>query len=193
MSETPPPPKKKKSRLKKLLVLTLGVLLLGGAGAGGFVFFYGGSLVGSAEAHEEEDPTKPQLVAREDVSDRAAAAGRREAERGRLNPRLFQATYYPIEANFTSNVGNSDAFVQIGLGVSTYYDERVIENVQRHEMAIRSAVLMVLSQQDPAAISTLQGKQALKQSLRNAINDVLTNREGFGGISEVYFTSFVTQ
>ena len=37
------------------------------------------------------------------------------------------------------------------------------------------------------------GKEALRQELKNAINNALTIREGFGGIDDVYFTSFVTQ
>jgi flagellar FliL protein len=65
--------------------------------------------------------------------------------------------------------------------------------VQKHDMAIRSAILMTLTEQDPAVVTTVRGKQALKIALRNAINGVLTNREGFGGIDEVYFTSFVSQ
>jgi flagellar FliL protein len=52
---------------------------------------------------------------------------------------------------------------------------------------------MTLTEQDPTVIGTLQGKQALKQALKNAINEALTIREGFGGIDDVYFTSFVTQ
>ena len=82
---------------------------------------------------------------------------------------------------------------QIGLGVSTYYGEEVVHNLETHQMAVRSAILMTLSEQDPTAITTLQGKQALKQALKNAINEALTIREGFGGIDDVYFTSFVTQ
>jgi len=43
------------------------------------------------------------------------------------------------------------------------------------------------------AVTTLQGKEALREELKNAINNALTIREGFGGIDDVYFTSFVTQ
>ena len=46
---------------------------------------------------------------------------------------------------------------------------------------------------DEVSITTVRGKEALKLVLKNAINEVLTNREGFGGIDEVYFTSFVSQ
>jgi len=95
--------------------------------------------------------------------------------------------------NFTSNLRGGDNFVQIGLGLSTFYDDHVKDNVERNMMAIRSAIILTISEADPVEITTLSGKEALKNALKDAINRVLTNREGFGGIDDVYFTSFVTQ
>ena len=190
MSETEQPKPKKKSKLKKLLLLTVLLVAIGGGGTGAVLYATGGLLPGG---HEVEDPDMPQLVVRDGANPASVDAAREQARQGRVDPRLFQPTYVPLEGNFTSNLRGGGAFVQIGLGISTYYDERVIENVQAHDMAIRSAILMTLTEQDPAAITTLRGKEALKIALRNAINGVLTNREGFGGIDEVYFTSFVTQ
>ena len=183
---------KKKKKGKKLLFLILALLVIGGGAAGGYFAVYGGG--GNAEA-EAEDPSQPHLVVREGVSSEAAAEGRQRARgrNGRPDPRVFQATYIPLEGQFTSNLRGGDAFVQIAIGVSTYYDPRVGERLTAHNMAIRSAILTALSEADPVAITTLRGKEELKETLRNAINNVLTNREGFGGIDEVYFTSFVTQ
>ena len=140
-------------------------------------------------------PTSRSWSSRDGVSrggGRACAARRRGAAgpiRGSSRRPII-----PLEDNFTSNLRGGEAFVQIGIGVSTYYDERVIEHARAHEMAVRSA------DPDDACPSRIrspsprsQGKEALKEALKNAINDVLTNREGFGGIDEVYFTSFVTQ
>jgi flagellar FliL protein len=183
------PKKRKKGR--KLLFLILALLVIGGGGAGGYFAVYGG---GHAEA-EAEDPNQPQLVVREGVSEEAAAEARERARgrNGRPDPRVFQSTYLPLEGNFTSNLRGGDAFVQIGIGVSTFYDQRVGERLTAHNMAVRSAILTALSEADPVALTTSRGKEELKEILRNAINNVLTNREGFGGIDEVYFTSFVTQ
>jgi len=182
-------PRKKGGKKKKLILLLLVVLL--GAG-GGYYAMYG--LPGSGGGHAEDPHAEePQLVLRDGVSEAAATRARAAARSGRPDPRVFKTTYIPLEGNFTSNLRGGDAFVQIGLGVSTYYDTHVTENVTRNMMAIRSAVIMTLSEADPIEISTFQGKQRLKEALKNAINAVLTNREGFGGIDEVYFTSFVTQ
>jgi flagellar protein FliL len=183
-------PKKKKGRKKKL-VLLLVVLLLGCGG--GYYAMYG--LPGSGGAHAEEDAHagEPQLVVREGVSEEAANRARVAARTGRPDPRIFKTTYIPLEGNFTSNLRGGDNFVQIGLGLSTFHDDHVKENVERNMMAIRSAVILTISEADPVEITTLSGKEALKEALKNAINRVLTNREGFGGIDDVYFTSFVTQ
>ena len=180
--------RKKGGKLKKLILLLVALIVIGGAAAGGYY------AIGGFRGHaEESNPDLPQLVVKEGISDEAAEAGRERARRGHPDPHVFQATYLPLEGNFTSNLHGGDAFVQIGLGISTYYDTHVTENVTRNMMAIRSAVIMILSEADPVEITSFQGKQRLKEALKNAINNVLTNREGFGGIDEVYFTSFVTQ
>src|SRR3546814_237511 len=79
------------------------------------------------------------------------------------------------------------------ISLSTYYDGRMIGNVQRQMTPIRSAVLMVLAEQDPALISTSHGKQQLQRQITAAINQVLRDKEGFGGVDNVYFTSMVIQ
>ena len=187
------PKKAKKARKKggrKKLVLLLAALGLAGSGGGAFAY-YSTAIAGSGE--EDPHADDPELVVRDGVSSSRAEAARERARSGSPDPRIFQSTYVPLEGNFTSNLQGGDAFVQIGVGLSTYYDEHVVENVHRHEMAIRSAILMTLSEADPVEITSLRGKEALKNQLKNAINNVLTNREGFGGIDDVYFTSFVTQ
>jgi len=184
------PKKAKKKGGKKKLLLLLAVLGLAGGGGGAFAFY---SMGAPAGAEEEPHHEEPELVLRDGVSDAQAEPARRRARNGSPDPRYFQATYMPLEGNFTSNLRGGDAFVQVGLGVSTFYDERVTERLTRHNMAIRSAILLALSEADPNALTTLRGKEELKVTLRNAINNVLTNREGFGGIDDVYFTSFVTQ
>src|SRR3546814_6980881 len=58
------------------------------------------------------------------------------------DPTKFVASYYPLGEQFTVNLNDSEGFMQVGVGMSTYYDQRVLDNVKLHEMAVRSAVLM---------------------------------------------------
>ncbi len=184
-AEDSAPPKKKKGKL----FLMLGIVVLLGGG-GGAALYASGVLVPTNAGH---DAHRPQLVPRAEASSSEVAEAMERARQGQVDPHVFQATYHTLADNFTSNLRGGQSFVQIGIGVSTYYDEDVIANLDKHEMAIRSAILMVLSEQDPIAIATAEGKEALRQQLKNAVNRVLTNKEGFGGIDEVHFTSFVTQ
>ena len=57
-----------------------------------------------------------------------------------------------------------DKYGRPDVAFSTFYDERVPAAVEKHKLAIRSAVLVELSQQDPLEIGTVAGKDALRQS-----------------------------
>ena len=65
--------------------------------------------------------------------------------------------------------------------------------LKKHELAIRSAMLAVLADTPEADIHTIEGKDRLQRRLTAAINKVLTDAEGFGGVDAVYFKSFIIQ
>ncbi len=194
---------KKKSSLKKIIMISLGgiVLLGGGAGAG---MYFGGAFEPHAE-EKKEDPHRPKLVEKSDEPAKAGGEGEDakpaprvgtvyvENDKTKVDPRKFEAGYLQLPENFTSNLANGDGFVQAGLSVSTYYDDKVFANVKRHMVPIRSAVLMVLAVQDGVLLSTPEGKMRLQKDLTDAINKVLRDKEGFGGIDNVYFSNLVIQ
>ena len=106
---------------------------------------------------------------------------------------IFATTYYEFPGNFTTNLKDSKKFLQISLGVSTQYDEQVMVNVESHQLALRSEILGTMSDFTAEAISSREGKAELAESLKNGINKVLEGVEGFGGVENVHFTSFVLQ
>jgi len=106
---------------------------------------------------------------------------------------IFATTYYEFPGNFTTNLKDSKKFLQISLGVSTQYDERVMVNVESHQLALRSEILGTMSDFTAEAISSREGKAELAESLKNGINKILEDVEGFGGVENVHFTSFVLQ
>ncbi len=176
-------PKKK----GKKLILILALLILVGAGAGAGVYFSG--ILGPS--HEEgAEPAKdlPKLVAK---GSKAADPEADKASSGEASK--YESSYFQIEKEFTSNLKDSSHLIQIGLAVSTPYDEKVIEHLKAHELAVRSAVLMTLTDTDEELIFTPQGKQDLQKRLVKAINAVLKEKEGFGGVGNVYFTNFIVQ
>ena len=187
MSETEQPPKKKKKG-KKIILILGGLTLLGGGGAGAALYASNAGLIGGPA-----EPDLPKLVLKDGVEPSEASRYFSATGDKRADGTKFKASYYPLSDNFTSNLRDGGGFIQVGLGVSTYYDERVVEHVKLHEMAVRSAVLLALSEQESSALSTPEGKEQLKARLRNSVNEVLKKKEGFGGIDDVYFTSFVIQ
>ncbi|MEP2101888.1 MAG: flagellar basal body-associated FliL family protein [Parasphingorhabdus sp.] len=180
-------PKKKKGKMKGTIIGLLGVAIVGGGGAAGG-FYVAGSMGG--ENHEPEDPNKPKIILKD-----GTAVSEKEAKTAMPteNESKFKVTYHQIEQPFTSNLSHSESFAQMSLAISTYYDERVFENVTEHEIALRSAVLLELGQQDPIELETPVGKVKLKAKLRDVINTTLKEKAGFGGIEDVYFTSLVIQ
>lgn len=191
--DSAPAKEKKKGGIKKLLVFGLLGLLLIGGGVGAGLYAAGAGLAGKHGAEAAEDPNKPKLVPKEGTEEHDAHPAPQGKGDGSPDPTKYQASYYPIEQSFTSNLRDSDGFVQLGIGVSTFYDNRVIENLKKNDMPVRSAVLLTLADQDAFVITTPEGKKQLQKSLKDAINQVLTDREGFGGVDSVYFTSFIIQ
>jgi flagellar FliL protein len=190
---------KKKGKVKKLLLIGVAAIALIGAGAGAGIYF------GALSAHEAKpEDHYPKLVVRSKDGAGPVAEDDKEAplkvgtvsvpnDRFKVDPRKYEVTYYPMAESFTTNLADGSGFLQIGISLSTFYDGKVINNIKRQAVPIRSVVLMVLAEQDPALLSTSQGKQRLQRQLTTAINDVLREKEGFGGIDNVYFTSLVIQ
>ena len=57
---------------------------------------------------------------------------------------------------------------------------------------MRNRLIMLLSDQDFDALRTVEGKEALRQDVLNAVNEVL-KMSGPDSVQDVYFTSFVLQ
>ncbi|APZ98616.1 flagellar basal body-associated protein FliL [Sphingopyxis sp. QXT-31] len=192
---------KKGGKMKKLLMIAVGAAVLIGAGAGAGMYFG----VGMAKTAPKPEDFYPKLVVRREDEEEPAAEGKKEDappkvgtvsvpnDKFKVDPRKYEITYYPIEQSFTTNLADGSGFLQVGISLSTYYDGKVIANIKRQDVPIRSAVLMVLAEQDPALLSTTHGKQSLQRQLTGAINGVLRDKEGFGGIDNVYFTNMVIQ
>lgn len=192
---------KKRSKLKMILFGGVGALVLIGGGIAGGVF--ASNSLSPSGPHE--DPNRPKLVVRSEDGEASAPEGGGSKEPApkigtvsvvndtvRVDPRKFEVTYVPLDQPFTANLANG-GIIQVGLSFATYYDHHVVENIKRQTVPIRSAALMVLAEQDPAYLSTSEGKKALQKQLTAAANKVLRDKEGFGGIDNVYFTSLVIQ
>ncbi len=105
----------------------------------------------------------------------------------------YKTSYLKIDGAFTTNLRDSARFIQVELGVATDYDPIVLARVQTHEIPIRSAVLAILAQQGETEVQSPAGRIAIEIALGRAVNKVLVEREGFGGVGHVYLTALVIQ
>lgn len=192
---------KKKGGKGKLIMLVGAFLVVGGGGAGGALYAMQSGLIGGGQDAVKVD-NGPHLVPKSEEK-RASLTGDANGENKGSGVtskaplgnggEKYASTYYTLDKEFTSNLKDSVHFVQVGIAVSTPYDDRVIENLKTHEIAVRSAILLALGDANEDQVFSNDGKKALQVHLAHAINDVLKQKEGFGGISNVYFTNFVVQ
>ena len=105
----------------------------------------------------------------------------------------FEYTYHPLKKDFLSNLMSSKKVMSIQISIMTRYDDRVFENVDKHEAALRSVVLDVLRQTTDADLVKPEFRKDLAIKIRDSMNSLLEKLEDFGGIEEVFFTSFVVQ
>ncbi|WP_443637682.1 flagellar basal body-associated FliL family protein [Candidatus Njordibacter sp. Uisw_058] len=133
----------------------------------------------AAEEEEEVDPNAPKPLIKTS----------KETPEGQK----FDQLYNELDRGFTINLAGSQKFVQFSMGFMTHYDQRIVDFVYKHEMAIRSAIIMEVSSHQQDQLVTVADKQKLADSLKTRMNQVLTGYEDFGGIEEVFFTEFVIQ
>jgi len=189
---------KKKKKGKGLLVKVIGALVLIGAGGGGTFALVQSGMIGHGGEAEKKEKDVPKLLKKGDEDPYAPKTEAKEGEGAGAEIEgeggsEYKTSYYNFAEDFTSNLKNSSALVQISLACSTRRDGRVLLWLKKHELAIRSEVLVVLADTPEEDAFTPEGKDRLQKRLTSAINKVLSDTEGFGGVDQVYFKSFLVQ
>lgn len=183
--------KKKGGKLKFVL---FSILLLGAGGGGTYAAFAHGML--GTNGAEEEDKN-PQLVRKGE--DDPYPFGSDDKGKGDtpivhgVGGGEYRTAYYNFPEEFTSNLADGPALVQVSLAASTHYDGRVLMWLAEHETALRSRILAELAATSEESLASVRGKEELQARLAAAINETLEKREGFGGVDSVYFRSFIVQ
>ena len=105
----------------------------------------------------------------------------------------FEYTYMQIEREFLVNVSGSKKVMSVQIAVMTHYDDRVFENVKKHDFALRSAVMDVMRLTTDADLVKPEFRKELAVKIRDSMNTLLEKYEDFGGIEEIHFTNFIVQ
>ncbi|MCU0816290.1 MAG: flagellar basal body-associated FliL family protein [Cypionkella sp.] len=190
-TDAPAAPPGKGKKILKLLGTLIGATALVGAGFGAGYFYFANPLSPNADIlalieKPAEEPQGPEVEMGEDGLPRKAVKPTPEQE-------LFVTSYYTFPEPLTTNLAGSRRFLQMSVGVSTQYDQTVIKNVETHQLALRSDILGVLATFTEEQAATREGREELARAMRDAMNKRLELLEGFGGVEDVFFPSFVLQ
>lgn len=178
-----------------IVKIAIGALLLLGVGAGGAYGAFAMGLIGGGGDEKEID--EPKLVLKTDTDPYPLPGA--EKEKDKTAPvygeggSKYRTAYYSFAETFTSNLADSPGLIQVELAVSTRRDGRVLQWVKNHELAIRSAILAQLAATPEAEAYDVEGKKRLAGRLTKAVNQVLEENEGFGGVDAVHFKGFLVQ
>ena len=190
----------KKSNLLKIIIFVVGGFLLIAVGLGIGYFIFGGE--------PEPDPSAEvnQIIEGKEIEKKKAEDVNKEGEEeegedGIIKKNVkaipdvdsYETTYFEFPGDFTTNLKGSRKFLQVSVGVSTQYDEKVMEVVDSHQLALRSEILSTISDFTEEDISGSDGKKKLSERLMVVLNKKLESLDEFPGIEDVYFTAFILQ
>jgi len=179
-------PKKKKPIVLIAAAAVGGIVLIVGVVFG--TLFFSGYFEKQAEL-EAEDKLEELEAAASKAKVEAPSKIKKEAPEATR----FEKNYMQLDKELMTNITGSKKVMVVQLALMTHYDSRVFDNVKKHEFALRSAMLDVMRQSTEAEINKPDFRKDLAAKLKDTMNELLENYEDFGGIEDVFFTSFVMQ
>lgn len=180
---------RKRFPLLKLLLLLLAVVILLAATAGGTLYLSG------FFDRKDVEQAEAALQAMEAQGAEGGAKNLVPQKVARTTPELtrFEQRYLELERDLLANLTNSKKVMQLKLAVMTHYDDRVFNHVRKHEFALRSVALDIMRQTTEAQLASPDFRKQLAARIRDEMNATLIRFEDFGGIEEIFFTSFIVQ
>jgi flagellar FliL protein len=192
----------KKSPLIKILMFVIGGVLLLVIGLGiGYLLFGGEPETDpSSEVNQIIEGKDKGLQKKKEMEEKNKAS-EGETEGGIMKKNVkaipeidsYETTYFEFPGDFTTNLKGSRKFLQVSVGVSTQYDEKVMQTVDQHQLSLRSEILSTISDFTEEDIAGSDGKKKLSVKLREVLNKKLDQLKEFPGIEDVYFTAFILQ
>jgi flagellar FliL protein len=179
-------PKQKKPIVKIIIIAVLAIVLL--VGVVFATLFFSGFYEKKAEL-EAEDKLEELEAAASKAKVEAPSKIKKEAPEATR----FEKNYMQMEKELMTNITGSKKVMVVQIALMTHYDSRVFDNVKKHEFALRSAMLDVMRQSTEADVAKPDFRKVLAAKLKDVMNELLENYEDFGGIEDVFFTSFVMQ
>ena len=199
MAEEVEEEQKKGGLIKIIIFVVAGIMLIAvGLCIGYFIFGGEPEPDPSAEVNQIIEGKETEKKEKEESAEKKEGE---EGEEGIITKNVkevpevdaYETTYFEFPGDFTTNLKGSRKFLQVSVGVSTQYDEKVMEVVDSHQLALRSEILSTISDFTEEDISGSDGKKKLSDRLMVVLNKKLETLKEFPGIEDVYFTAFILQ
>lgn len=110
-------------------------------------------------------------------------------------PAAPQLAYFTLEPELTTNFftkGNKLGYIQVRLDIMVA-NAADLPIVEQHQPLIRDAVIEMLGKQTEDTIKSLAGREDLRKSLVNRINNILLPEVGRTVIADLLFTKYIYQ
>ncbi len=166
--------------LMTVIILVVGTLFFAGVLPGGGEGDHGKEAVAENSDGEEADAEKGDS----EEGDSEEEGG------GETQP----AIYIPVDPAFVVNFASQGKarFLQVTVEVMTREPE-MPEKIKLHMPVIRNNLMLLFSSQSYDGVSTLEGKETLREEALEVVQQILEEETGDTGVEAVYFTSFVMQ
>lgn len=107
-----------------------------------------------------------------------------------------EVRYVPLQPSFVANFGNSDngdlMFVKADVSIRVD-SQKAAAAVLYHAPALRNAIVLLLSRQDEASVSSGSGREAIRAEALAELRAILEKEDGEPYIEDVLFTNFLVQ
>jgi flagellar FliL protein len=107
-----------------------------------------------------------------------------------------QVRYVPLQPAFVCNFGMADSghLMYLKTDISVRVVSREAELAARtHMPALRNSLVLLLSRQDEASVSTGSGRETIRLQALEELNGILQAEEGHSYIDDLMFTNFIVQ
>jgi len=165
--------KKAKGNTVLIIVVALLVLLLIGGGAAAFFLLGSNDEEASAPVAQQQDAGKPEKK----------KSSKKSTDHLTIGPMYPMAQFV---VNLLSESGNRFLKVAVDLELS---DAKLQPEMDQKKSLIRDIIIRTFSSKTFEEISTLKGKDKLKDEVLEKINENLSD----GQVKNIYFTDFVVQ
>ena len=140
-------------------------------------------------AAENKRPNPTAAIDKPENPTKASKAEEEAPKKSQDTPR-FDYTYFLLERKFLVHLKDSKKDMSIQIAIMTRYDERVVENIKKHEFALRSAIMDSMRMTTEAELAKPDFRRDLAKKIADVMNTLLERLEDFGGVEEVNFTDF---